>query len=100
VLLTQAPVRAPDGTVLGAACVIRDIRARKAAETALQRLNESLELRVAERTRALEEANAALLAQIDAREAAEASLRQSQKMERWASSPAGSLMTSTTCWLS
>jgi PAS domain S-box-containing protein len=81
VLVTQAPVRAPDGTVLGAACVIRDIRARKAAETALQRLNESLEQRVAERTRALEVANAALQAQIDARETAEASLRQSQKME-------------------
>ncbi|CAA9436455.1 MAG: diguanylate cyclase/phosphodiesterase (GGDEF & EAL domains) with PAS/PAC sensor(s) [uncultured Rubellimicrobium sp.] len=81
VLLTQAPVRGPDGTVLGTACVIRDIRARKAAETALQRLNESLEQRVAERTRALEDANSALQAQIDAREAAEASLRQSQKME-------------------
>jgi PAS domain S-box-containing protein len=81
VLVTRAPVRAPDGSILGVASVIRDIRARKAAEAALQRLNESLEQRVAERTRDLEEANATLRAQVQAREEAEAQLRQAQKME-------------------
>jgi PAS domain S-box-containing protein len=80
-LVTKAPVRAPDGEIIGVAAVIRDIRARKAAEEALQRLNEGLEARVAERTRDLEEANARLLAQVAAREEAEAQLRQSQKME-------------------
>ena len=51
-----------------------DITERKKAEEALQRLTETLEERVAQRTLRLEE-------EIAEREKAEAALRQSQKME-------------------
>ncbi|MBV9077547.1 MAG: MASE1 domain-containing protein, partial [Methylobacteriaceae bacterium] len=81
VVVTGAPVYAPDGTIIGAASVIRDVRAAKRAEDALQRLNETLEQRVAERTRDLEQANASLAAEIKAREDAEARIRQMEKME-------------------
>ncbi|MBN8900002.1 MAG: response regulator, partial [Rhodospirillales bacterium] len=48
---------------------------------ALRALNDALELRVLERTRALSEANEQLLAAMEERERAEESLRHSQKME-------------------
>lgn len=58
-----------------------DVTATKAAESALRRANEELEARVAERTRALSDANAKLLAEAEERERIEEELRQSQKME-------------------
>ena len=61
--------------------IIADVTARKAAEEALRRSNEALEARVAERTRALSEANANLVAEAAERERIEAALRQSHKME-------------------
>lgn len=51
------------------------------AKAKLIRLNEELEARVAERTRALESANAALHAEMQHRERAEEQFRQAQKME-------------------
>ena len=54
---------------------------RRAAERALRELNETLEARVAERTRELAEANAALLGQIVERERIEEALRQAQRLE-------------------
>ncbi len=45
-----APIRSPDGRVLGVVLVFRDIRERREAEAALRRLNENLEKEVAERT--------------------------------------------------
>ncbi|GJD79363.1 response regulator [Methylobacterium gregans] len=58
------------------------IRAEKrAAEAALQALNRTLEARVAERTRELAEANAALEAQIEERERVEEALRLAQRLE-------------------
>ncbi|WP_288585999.1 response regulator [uncultured Methylobacterium sp.] len=54
---------------------------RRQAEQALRDLNESLEQRVAERTRELAEANAALQHQIAERERIEDALRQAQRLE-------------------
>jgi signal transduction histidine kinase len=58
-----------------------DITERKLAEQALRELNETLEHRVAERTRALADANRRLLAEAQERERAEELLRHAQKME-------------------
>lgn len=57
------------------------LREREAAEAALRDLAETLEQKVAERTRALAQANDRLTAEIAERERAEAKLLQSQKME-------------------
>ncbi|PXW53080.1 MULTISPECIES: hybrid sensor histidine kinase/response regulator [Methylobacteriaceae] len=54
---------------------------RRAAEQALRALNETLEARVAERTRELAEANVALQSQISERERVEEALRQAQRLE-------------------
>ncbi|WP_289052499.1 response regulator [uncultured Methylobacterium sp.] len=54
---------------------------RRQAEQALRDLNESLEQRVAERTRELAEANTALQHQIAERERIEDALRQAQRLE-------------------
>jgi PAS domain S-box-containing protein len=53
-------VRNPDGTVRGFVKVSQDITERKTAERAVEQLNAELELRVAERTADLREANAEL----------------------------------------
>ncbi|WP_263264265.1 ATP-binding protein [Pseudomonas sp. RIT-PI-S] len=58
-----------------------DITERKLAEQALRELNETLEQRVIERTRALADANRLLLAEAQERERAEELLRHAQKME-------------------
>ncbi|MDR3536862.1 MAG: ATP-binding protein [Acetobacteraceae bacterium] len=80
-LLAQArPIHGPSG-VAGAICVATDVTARKQAEWALRALNEALEERVADRTRALSESNDRLLAEMAERERIEETLRHSQKME-------------------
>ncbi len=61
--------------------VSADITARLEAEEQQRRLNELLEQRVEERTRALEQAHAIVLDEVSQRERAEEQLRQSQKME-------------------
>ncbi len=61
--------------------VSADVTARLEAEEQQRRLNEVLEQRVADRTRELEQAHAAVLAEVGQRESAEQKLRQSQKME-------------------
>ncbi|MEV0131976.1 PAS domain S-box protein [Dactylosporangium sp. NPDC050688] len=53
-------VRNPDGSVRGFVKVSQDVSDRKAAELAVEQLNAELELRVAERTADLREANAEL----------------------------------------
>lgn len=53
-------VRNADGSVRGFVKVSQDVSARKAAELAVEQLNAELELRVAERTADLREANAEL----------------------------------------
>ena len=81
VAVTTAPLRTRDGTIVGISSLLRDIRKRKAAQAALRRLNEELEARVEERTRDLRLANASLKSEIEGRRAAEAQVRQLQKME-------------------
>lgn len=61
------PVLGPDGKAIGAVLTVRDDTARHAAEQALRELNETLEMRVTQRTAELEQAQEAL--------------RQSQKLE-------------------
>jgi PAS domain S-box-containing protein len=56
-LLTYYPVKDEAGRVLGAGAVVLDITARKDAERALRDLAATLERRVEERTRELQEAN-------------------------------------------
>jgi PAS domain S-box-containing protein len=68
------PLHDSSGALIGAVNMLVDITERKKAEEALQRLTETLEERVAQRTLRLEE-------EIAEREKAEAALRQSQKME-------------------
>jgi PAS domain S-box-containing protein len=58
--LTVSPIRNAEGTVIGASKIARDITERKRVEAELKRLNETLEDRVAERTRQLAEINTEL----------------------------------------
>ncbi len=67
----------PDELVAGVRALLR----LHAAESAAHAAKESLEQRIAERTRALHETNVQLLQQIAQRERAEAALVQAQKME-------------------
>jgi PAS domain S-box-containing protein len=59
-LSTKSPMRDNAGVVTGLVGVSRDITERKLAERELVRLNRDLELRVQERTRQLQDANAEL----------------------------------------
>jgi PAS domain S-box-containing protein len=53
--VTISPVRDPEGRIVGASKVARDISERKRAEAEIKRLNQILERRVEERTRQLRE---------------------------------------------
>ena len=68
------PLHDSSGALIGAVNMLVDITERKKAEEALQRLADTLEDHVAQRTKRLKE-------EIAEREKAEAALRQSQKME-------------------
>jgi signal transduction histidine kinase len=69
------PIRDESNRLLGAVNVLVDVSHRKRYEQVLEQANEELERRVAERTAALEAANAALQAEIQERRLAEASAR-------------------------
>jgi signal transduction histidine kinase len=68
-------------TIVRALAEARAREDKRAAETALQALNETLEARIAERTRELAEANAALQEQIVERERVEDALRLAQRLD-------------------
>jgi PAS domain S-box-containing protein len=68
------PCRENDGTISGWIASVRDISERKRSQAALRALNERLEQRVEERTRALE-------AEVGERQKAEAMLQQVQRLE-------------------
>ena len=69
------PILDAEGENIGAVVVMHDISDRKRAENAIQKLNEELEIRVAQRTEELEASNQALKAENIQRQKAEASLR-------------------------
>lgn len=81
VSLTVSPVLDGGGRIIGASKIARDITDGKRVEAALRDLNESLERRVIERTRALAEAIERERAEAKEREHAETALLQAQKME-------------------
>jgi signal transduction histidine kinase len=68
-------------TIVRALAEARARADKRAAEAALQALNETLEARIADRTRELAEANAALQEQIVERERAEDALRLAQRLD-------------------
>ena len=78
---TISPVRDSFGRIVGVSKIARDVTGQKRAEATLRDLNENLELRVAERTRELAEANNRLLTETAERERTEAELLQARKME-------------------
>lgn len=86
--LTISPVRDASGAIIGASKIARDIGPRIAAEAALRqardelvKVNAGLEQRVRQRTAALEQANAALLREMEEQRRLEEQLLQAQKME-------------------
>jgi PAS domain S-box-containing protein len=74
-------LRDRSGQVVGYLKILYDRTTEKSARDALQALNDQLESRVAERTRALEEANHRLRQVIEERERSENQVRQLQKIE-------------------
>jgi len=77
--ISLSPLGNGDTVLISAA--IRDITERRAAQAALRRARDELELRVRERTAELEQANRALQSEMEDRAAAERALHQAQKME-------------------
>ncbi|WP_085707437.1 PAS domain-containing sensor histidine kinase [Pseudomonas sp. B35(2017)] len=80
-LMNYLPRHGPDGAVNGFYIFVIDETERKKTEEALRDLNETLEERVAARTKQLAQANQRLQNEMFERERAEDALRHAQKME-------------------
>ena len=80
-LARALPIRDEQGHITHWLGTNTDITAQVSAEEALRELNESLELRVAERTRELATTNELLQIEMAEREQAEEALRHAQKMD-------------------
>ncbi|MBW4576339.1 MAG: PAS domain S-box protein [Aphanothece sp. CMT-3BRIN-NPC111] len=77
-LVNAEPQLAPDGSVQQVICTFSDITQQKLAESALQKANEQLEIRVEERTAQLKNANQQLQSEIAYRAQIELALRESE----------------------
>ncbi len=80
--LTVEPLRNLNREIIGITCSTTDITEYKQTEAALQRVNEQLENRVAERTAHLSQVNDELVAEIVDRRQAEIALRKSEQQYR------------------
>lgn len=80
-LCRALPIRDEQGSITYWLGTSTDITAQVSAEDALRELNESLEQRVAERTRELAEINERLQIEVSERAQAEEALRHAQKMD-------------------
>jgi len=74
----KAPIRNAEGKTIGVQIMFWDVTERKRAEEALRRIHEELEVRVQQRTAELARTNAALQAELIARQKAEAAMRESE----------------------
>ncbi len=81
VSLTVSPIKDPQGNIIGASKIASDITERKQIEEARQEFSRELEKKVSERTAELEQANRALVRDIEERKRLEDQLRQAHKME-------------------
>jgi len=79
--LTISPVKDADGRVVGASKVARDITEHKRIEQERHEFSRELEKQVRKRTAELEEANRALLKDMEERQKLEEQFHQSQKLE-------------------
>jgi PAS domain S-box-containing protein len=78
---SSSPLRNRDGEIVGLVVVFQDITERNQAQETLRQNQAQLENRVAERTTALQQVNAALSRDMEERKKLEEQLLQSQKME-------------------
>jgi PAS domain S-box-containing protein len=78
VSLTVSPVRNAVGSISGASTIVRDITERKRMEAELMFSKSSLEEEVRRQTQELVQTNTQLMREIDEREQAEATLRESE----------------------
>jgi PAS domain S-box-containing protein len=79
--IALAPIRDPQGRLVGLRWLLRDITARKRTELALQQMHAELETRVAKRTADLQCLNAQLQAEISERQQLEEELLRAKKLE-------------------
>lgn len=79
---SAAPIKKEDGSIIGAVLVFHDVIERQQAEALLQRTNQELEARVAERTAELRQANEQLRSEIEQRQRLEAELRLALEKEQ------------------
>ena len=79
---SAAPIRGPDGRVIGVAATFTDITRQWSLTEELREARDGLEMRVRERTAQLRDANQSLLDEIAERERVEVSLRESEKRLR------------------
>lgn len=81
-LHTYPAIDADSGETTGVIEVVRDVTLRKRAELLLRQAHEELEHRVAERTAALAQTNARLVAEMEVRSTAEKALADSEDLHR------------------
>jgi two-component system, chemotaxis family, CheB/CheR fusion protein len=89
VSLTISPIKDSKGNIIGASTIARDITERKRIEDQRHEFSRELEQKVSERTAELEQANRALLQDMEERKKLEEQLRHAQKMESMGTLAAG-----------